>query len=111
MSVNTVQSYLHDFDHLSNYAIGKNTKPEDVMLEDLQHLLKCINELGIAPASQRRMIAGWRTFYRMMVADGALKDSPAAMLDLPLRPQHLPDVLTDEEIAKNSALIKEKNNG
>ncbi len=99
MSVNTVESYLHDFDHLSNYAIGKNTKPEDVMLEDLQHLLKCINELGIAPASQRRMIAGWRTFYRMMVADGALKDSPAAMLDLPLRPQHLPDVLTDEEIA------------
>ena len=98
MSGNTVDAYLQDFDHLAEYANEHNIEPTDVKLDDLQQLLKAVNDLGIAPSSQRRMIAGWRTFYRMMVADDALKDSPAAMLDLPVRPQHLPDVLTDEEI-------------
>ena len=100
MSTNTVASYLQDVGHLIAYGIEKGVEPEDIKLEDLQQLLKDINELGIAPTSQRRMIAGWRTFYRMMVADDAIKDSPAAMLDLPVRPQHLPDVLTDDEITR-----------
>ena len=100
MSVNTVEAYMQDIDHLVNYAIEKDIEPEDVKLEDLQQLLKDINDVGISATSQRRMIAGWRTFYRMMVADDAMKDSPAAMLDLPVRPEHLPDVLTDEEIAR-----------
>ena len=100
MSGNTVSAYLQDIDHLLAYGVDHNIEPENIKLENLQQLLKSINDLGIAPTSQRRMIAGWRTFYRMMVADDALKDSPAAMLDLPVRPQHLPDVLTDEEITR-----------
>ncbi len=98
MSVNTIDAYLRDVDHLAGFAIGKNLEPEQVTLDDLQQLLKSVADLGISSASQRRIIAGWRTFYRMMVAEGAMKDSPAAMLDLPVRPQHLPDVLTDDEI-------------
>lgn len=98
MSGNTVDAYLQDIGHLLNFGIEKSIEPQNIKLDDLQQLLKQINDLGIAPASQRRMIAGWRTFYRMMVADDAVKDSPAAMLDLPVRPQHLPDVLTDDEI-------------
>lgn len=100
MSENTVNAYLRDIDQLVHYSIEKSIEPENVTLSDMQQLLKEMNELGIAPTSQRRIIAGWRTFYRMMVVDEALKDSPAAMLDLPTRPQHLPDVLTDEEITK-----------
>lgn len=98
MSGNTVGAYLQDFDHLAHYGLEHSIDPEAIKLSDLQQLLKSINDLGIAPTSQRRMIAGWRTFYRMLVADDVLKDSPAAMLDLPVRPQHLPDVLTDDEI-------------
>ena len=46
------------------------------------------------------MIAGWRMFYKMLVVEDALKDSPADLLDLPMRPRHLPDVLTDSEITE-----------
>ena len=100
MSGNTVGAYLQDFDHLASFGLEHSIEPTDITLANLQQLLKSVNDLGIAPTSQRRMIAGWRTFYRMLVADDALKDSPAAMLDLPVRPQHLPDVLTDEEITR-----------
>jgi integrase/recombinase XerD len=73
---------------------------EHVSLEHLQQLLAQLNDAGIAPNSQRRMIAGWRMFFHMMVVEDAVKDSPADLLDLPLRPKHLPDVLTDEDITK-----------
>lgn len=98
MADNSVWAYLHDVDQMLNYAVGQNIAPEAMRLEDLQQLLNMVNDLGIAPTSQRRMISGWRMFYRMMVVDDDVKDNPAEMLDLPIRPEHLPDVLTDEEI-------------
>ena len=78
---NSVLAYLRDF-----------------ALEQLQQLLAQLNDTGIASTSQRRMIAGWRMFFHMLVVEDAIKDSPADLLDLPLRPKHLPDVLTDEDI-------------
>lgn len=97
---NSVQAYLRDFDHLARYMEEQEADSEHTTLEHLQQLLARLNEAGIAPASQRRMIAGWRLFFHMLVVEDAIKDSPADLLDLPIRPQHLPDVLTDEDITK-----------
>lgn len=98
MAGNSVEAYLQDFDHMARFMIEQNKEPEDVGLSDLQQLLKSFVDLEIAPTSQRRMIAGWRMFYKMLVVEDALKDSPADLLDLPMRPKHLPDVLNDDEI-------------
>lgn len=98
LAANSVEAYLHDVDQLATYAIEHSVEPETITLEDLQNLLSMMNDLGIAATSQRRIIAGWRMFYKMLVISDAIKDSPAEMLELPLRPKHLPDVLTDEEI-------------
>ncbi len=100
---NSILAYLRDVDHLSSFMTERGIEPEKVKLDDLQQLLKQLNDLGIAPTSQRRMIAGWRMFFKHLVVEDALKDSPAEMLDLPIRPQHLPDVLTDEDITKIQA--------
>lgn len=97
---NSVLAYLRDVDHMARYMMEQNIEPVAVRLDSLQHLLKQLNDTGIAPATQRRMIAGWRMFFHMVVVEDALKDSPADMLDLPMRPQHLPDVLSDEDITK-----------
>ena len=95
---NSVAAYLRDVDHLIKFCIDKNIGPEDVKIDDLQQLLSYVNELGIASTSQRRMISGWRMFYKMMVVEDVIGDSPAEMLDLPVRGEHLPDILNDEEI-------------
>jgi integrase/recombinase XerD len=100
---NSVQSYLRDVNHLSVYMSEKGVEPELVTLEHLQSLLKRLNELGIAATSQRRIISGWRMFFKHLVIEDAIKENPADLLDLPLRPQHLPDVLTDEDITKIQA--------
>lgn len=98
MADNSVGAYLQDFDHMRRYMCEQDIKPEDVRLPHLQQLLKRLCDLGIAPASQRRMIAGWRMFYHMLVIEDVVKDSPADLLDLPIRPKHLPDVLSDKEV-------------
>lgn len=100
MANNSVEAYLHDVDQLLHFSLDKNIEPEGVTLDYLQQLLKLMNDMGIAPTSQRRIISGWRMFYKMLVIEDAMKDSPADMLELPLRPKHLPDVLTDEEITR-----------
>jgi integrase/recombinase XerD len=100
---NSVQSYLRDVNHLSVYMSEMGIEPELVTLEHLQSLLKSLNELGIAATSQRRIISGWRMFFKHLVIEDAIKENPADLLDLPLRPQHLPDVLTDEDITKIQA--------
>lgn len=97
---NSVQAYMRDFDHLARFMEEQEADSEHTTLEHLQQLLARLNEAGIAPTSQRRMIAGWRMFFHMLVVEDAIKDSPADLLDLPIRPQHLPDVLTDEDITK-----------
>ena len=100
MAGNSVDAYLQDYDHMMRFMVEQSKEPEDVELCDLQQLLKSFSDLDIAPTSQRRMIAGWRMFYKMLVVEDALKDSPADLLDLPMRPRHLPDVLTDSEITE-----------
>ncbi len=97
---NSVASYLQDFDHLARYMKERNTAPEEATIDELRELLKELNETGIAATSQRRMIAGWRMFYKMLVVEDVLKANPAELLDLPVRPKHLPDVLSDEDITK-----------
>lgn len=100
LAENSVLAYLRDVDHLMRYSIENNIEPEIVTLDDLQHLLKLLNETDIAPTTQRRLISGWRMFYKMLVIEDAMKENPAELLDLPVRPNHLPDVLTDEDITK-----------
>lgn len=102
---NSVAAYLTDYDHLARYMTDKSLAPEEVTLDHLQQLLNTVDSLEIAPTTQRRMIAGWRTFFKMLVIDDILKDNPAELLDLPTRPKHLPDVLTDEEITKIQSTI------
>lgn len=97
---NSVGAYLRDVDHLMRFMVEQGIGPEDVEIDNLQQLLKQMNEVGLAPTSQRRMISGWRMFYKMLVVEDAMKDNPADLLDLPVRPDHLPDVLTDEDVTK-----------
>lgn len=100
MADNSVRSYLFDFDHLMNFMADRAVEPVAVDLGSLQQLLAELNAAGIAPTTQRRLIAGWRMFFKMLVVEDAIKANPADLLDLPVRPQHLPDVLTDEDITR-----------
>jgi len=102
---NSVQAYLRDVSHLRHYAEPMGIEPQDITLEHLQGLLKQLNEADIAITTQCRIISGLRTFYKMLVIEDVLKSSPAELIEMPTRPKHLPDVLSDEDIEKMQSTL------
>jgi len=100
MAGNSVDAYLNDFVHLASYMSDKSLKPEEVTTDYLRGLLSEMNDIGLARTSQRRMISGWRVFYKMLVVEDDMKENPVELLDLPVKSKHLPDVLTEEEVTK-----------
>lgn len=98
LAQNTVDAYLRDVDFMARYMVEQHIAPDQVTLDDMRRLLAEVNSIELSPLTQRRMISGWRTFFKMLVVEDTIANSPAELLELPLRYKHLPDVLTDEEI-------------
>ena len=74
MSGNSVLAYLHDFDHLARFAAEQGVGPCEVQADLMRQMLRLFAEAGIAPATQRRIISGWRVFFKMLVVEDVLKD-------------------------------------
>ena len=104
-SDNTVEAYTHDIDYLLNYLRNENLKVEDVKLEHLQNFAAVIYEFGIASSSQARILCGVRSFFKYLVISGILKDDPSELLEAPTVGEHLPEVLSTEEIDRMEAAI------
>lgn len=96
---NSIMAYLRDVEHLRRYAEPQGIEPHEVDIRLLQDLIKELQETDIAVTTQCRLISGWRMFFRLLVIEDVIKDNPAELLQMPARPQHLPDVLSDSDIA------------
>jgi len=102
---NTVDAYMRDLQKLLTYLEGQQTEPTDVTLTDLQHFAASLHDIGIAPRSQCRILSGVRAFYRFLVTDGYMADDPTELLESPQIGEHLPEVLTTEEVDRLEAAI------
>lgn len=69
-----------------------------VSLQDLQAFLASLFDLGISPRSQSRILSGIRTFYKYLLLDGFIEQDPTELLESPRLGEHLPEVLSVEEI-------------
>ena len=104
-SESTVEAYTHDIDYLLNYLRNENLKTEDVKLDNLENFAAVIYEFGIASSSQARILCGVRSFFKYLVISGILKDDPSELLEAPTVGEHLPEVLSTEEIDRMEAAI------
>lgn len=104
-SENTVEAYTHDIDYLLNYLRNENLKVEDVKLDNLENFAAVIYEFGIASSSQARILCGVRSFFKYLVISGILNDDPSELLEAPTVGEHLPEVLSTEEIDRMEAAI------
>ena len=95
---NTVDAYERDLQKLLTYLDGEKIKPENVELEDLQHFAASLHDIGVTVRSQCRILSGIRSFYKFLVTDGYIQDDPTELLESPQLGDHLPEVLSVEEI-------------
>ena len=102
LSENSVDAYMHDIEKFTQFlSIHKEEKaPAQIELSDFEVFLKWINELGMTPASQARIISGLRSFYKFCLQEQISETDPTALLEAPRLAKHLPDTLSYHEIEK-----------
>lgn len=105
MSANTLDAYLRDVEKLLNYLDSEQKHPLDVSLEDLQHFVATLHDIGIGPRSQCRILSGVRSFYRFLAMDGYVDQDPSELLESPVVPDHLPEYLTTDEVDRLEASV------
>ena len=97
-SPNTLDAYVRDLLKLINYLENEDKHLLDVTLADLQHFAASLHDIGIHPRSQCRILSGVRSFFRFLQLEGYRDDDPSELLESPVLGEHLPEVLSTEEV-------------
>lgn len=98
MTQNTIEAYTEDVSKLLSYIADIGKEPEAVELADLEGFAAGLHDIGITPRSQARILSGVRSFYKFLLMDRRIDNSPTEFLPSPKIGEHLPEVLTVEEI-------------
>jgi integrase/recombinase XerD len=97
-SKNTLDAYERDLLKLLNYLEQEDKHVLDVELSDLQQFAASLHDIGIHPRSQCRILSGVRSFFRFLQLDGYREDDPTELLESPVLGEHLPEVLSAQEV-------------
>lgn len=102
LSANTIEAYLHDVDMLIQFFKVRSLeiKASDVAASDLKAFLVWVNELGMLPPTQARVLSGLKAFFKYLLLDNQIKTDPSALIESPKMNRKLPDTLSIIEINK-----------
>lgn len=104
LSQNTAAGYHNDVRHLLEY-LGDATPVSQVTTLQLHNFVATLHDMGIGPRSQARVISGLKTFFKFLMLEREVESNPALLLPAPRLGQHLPEVLTIDEIDAMIAAI------
>lgn len=102
LSSNSVEAYMRDVELLSNFLLQSkgSVSPSSVTYDDLSDFVSNIHQIGVAPASQARILSGIRNFFRYCLIENITTSDPSVLIESPKLERKLPDFLTVEEIQK-----------
>ena len=109
-SANTLAAYANDIGKLLAFLEAEDKDPVTAQLSDLQAFAASLHDIGICPRSQCRILSGVRTFYHYLLVDGYVDDDPTELLESPRIGEHLPEVLTLEEVDRLQQAIEGQRN-
>lgn len=100
MSANTIEAYLHDVDKLIQFFISRSAEKDltKVTSQDLKDFLVWVNELGMLPPTQARVLSGLKAFFKFLILENKISIDPSALLESPKMSRKLPDTLNILEI-------------
>jgi integrase/recombinase XerD len=100
LAANSIEAYLHDVTKLQQFFEIKstNTSPQAVNQQDLVDFLEFINELGMSPYSQARILSGLKSFFKFLTYEELIIQDPSELIEAPKLGRKLPDTLSVMEI-------------
>lgn len=100
LSKNSLIAYVHDIMTLQqwNELFAQKSNPTKIHKKDLENFSAWLAEIGFSANSQARILSGIRGFYKYMVLEEEIPESPADFLEMPRIGRKLPVVLSLDEI-------------
>lgn len=95
---NSIEAYEQDLDKLRTYFQQQGIDPVRAQLSDLQAFVYDVFGTNSNSRTQSRVISGVHSFYRFLLYHHYIDQDPSELLESPKREQHLPTVLTLEEV-------------
>lgn len=97
-SPHTLYAYILDLRKLLDFFKSQGLNPLDAKLSDIQQFAAGLHDIGIHARSQCRILSGVRSFYKFLLLDGYISDDPTELLESPQIGEHLPEVLSTNEV-------------
>tara|TARA_B100000900_G_scaffold145234_1_gene123094 strand:- start:18033 stop:18932 length:900 start_codon:yes stop_codon:yes gene_type:complete len=98
LSINSVDAYIRDVYKFADYIKNNNMSVLKINLNDIREFINEINKIGISARSQARLISSIKSYYKFLLIEGYIKNSPAELLVSPKVGIKIPVVLSIEEI-------------
>lgn len=104
-SPNTVAAYDHDTDALLAFLDEEHVALREVRPQHLEAFAATLHDRGLEATSLARVLSGVRTFFRFLLDEGYVDDDPTELLQGPSVGEHLPEVLSTDEVDAMEAAI------
>lgn len=98
LSDNTRVSYAFDLARLVQYLGEEGVTLQDATADNLREFIGSLHDVGVSAATQNRFLSSIRTFFKYLKLEGFIETNPASLLESVNMGEHLPQVLTVEEI-------------
>lgn len=98
LSENTLLAYKRDINVLIQFADEHRIELNKMGENEIGDLMCLLTDLGIQARSRARAMSAYRSFFTFMCMEGYMHTNPTDLMDSPQIGEHLPDVLSIEEI-------------
>ncbi len=102
LAKNTLSAYRSDLALFASWLTTQQRHLDDVDEEVIRAYLAALHQRPPGeqpkPASQRRLHAALRRFYRFLLAQGRIRHDPMLNIEQPRLPQRFPKTLTEQDV-------------
>lgn len=105
LSDNSIMAYERDLKKLKAFCEKQGKDIVNASLDDLQEFVYTEFKATTNTRTQSRIMSGVRSFYKYLLLHDIIEQDPSELLQMPKLDQHLPEVLTVEEIDEMIAAI------
>lgn len=100
LSPHSIEAYIRDVSKLFEFLELTTGKSDPLKVEQSQFesFIKWLNEFGLEPTTQSRILSGIRGFYKYLLMENLLEADPTELIEAPRTSRKLPEVLSVTEI-------------
>ena len=99
LASNTLEAYSRDLNALAS-ELGGARAPQSIGADDIGKLLANNLRTGFGARSSARQLSALRGFFRFLLREHAIAETPMALVDMPKVPCSLPRVLSFDEVER-----------